>query len=53
MTNIDLDELRAVTGGASATPLLLPKPFTPPANMGGPKYSAAWWDLVRSRGVFK
>jgi hypothetical protein len=26
---------------------------TPTPNLGGPKYSAAWWDLVRARGLAK
>jgi hypothetical protein len=36
------DKLRDVTGGAATVP-----------NMGGPKYSAQWWELVRSRGLGK
>lgn len=39
---IDSTELQAVTGGAG-------KVHFP--NMGGPKYSAAWWELVRARGL--
>jgi hypothetical protein len=64
---IDPEQLEHVAGGASPAPaqsaplqlpapqqqLALPKPFTPPPGMGGPKYSAAWWDLVRARGLFK
>jgi hypothetical protein len=26
---------------------------TPTPNMGAPKYSAAWWDQVRARGLAK
>jgi hypothetical protein len=61
LASIDPQRLDDVAGGAGPAPfqqtpvqqpLLLPKPFTPPPQ-GGPKYSAAWWDLVRARGIFK
>jgi hypothetical protein len=67
--SIDPQQLDVVQGGAgpapvqpapASPPLLLPKPFTPvapkpftPPPQGGPKYSAAWWDIVRARGLFK
>ncbi|HEY5936840.1 MAG TPA: hypothetical protein VIU61_19460 [Kofleriaceae bacterium] len=38
---IDVVVLRTVAGGLAA----------PMPNMGAPKYSAAWWDIVRSRGL--
>ena len=43
LEEIDTQRLRDVTGGLAA----------PMPNMGAPKYSAAWWDLVRSRGLAK
>lgn len=39
MQTIDPLVLSSVTGG------------TQYPNMGAPKYSAAWWDLVRARGL--
>ena len=65
LLSIDHDALAHVDGGQLAAPvqapvrapvqleLPLPKPFTAPPNMGFPKYSAGWWDLVRARGLFK
>jgi hypothetical protein len=44
---IDSNELHAATGGAGA----IQAPIVPMPNMGAPKYSAAWWDFVRSRGL--
>lgn len=41
--SIDLKSLDAVTGGEGA-PVSIGS-----INMGPPKYSAAWWDFVRSR----
>ena len=43
---LSLDQLATVTGGVNA-------PLTPMPNMGAPKYSAAWWDIVRARGLSK
>jgi len=40
---IETTELRTVAGGLAA----------PMPNMGAPKYSAAWWDIVRARGLEK
>jgi len=40
---IETIELRTVVGGLCA----------PMPNMGAPKYSAAWWDIVRARGLEK
>jgi hypothetical protein len=40
---IETTELRIVVGGLAA----------PMPNMGAPKYSAAWWDIVRARGLEK
>ena len=45
LREINSTVLRDVTGGAAAA---IPTP-----NMGAPKYSAAWWDLVRASGNFK
>ena len=45
--SIDPASLRDICGGACA-PAPVPMP-----NMGAPKYSAAWWDLVRARGLEK
>jgi len=45
MKQLDLATLTLVTGGAQTQ--------TPMPNMGAPKYSAAWWDLVRARGLGK
>ncbi|HEY1546728.1 MAG TPA: hypothetical protein VGG28_02855 [Kofleriaceae bacterium] len=42
--SIDLQALSTVTGGADAAPISIGS-----INMGPPKYSAAWWDFVRSR----
>jgi hypothetical protein len=44
---IQPDQLRDVTGGAGALAPVAPRL----PNMGAPKYSAAWWDLVRARGL--
>lgn len=38
---IEIVTLRTVVGGLA----------TPMPNMGAPKYSAAWWDIVRARGL--
>jgi hypothetical protein len=40
--SIDLKELSTVTGGAGVVDI-------GSINMGPPKYSAAWWDFVRTR----
>ena len=44
---LSLDQLATVIGGAKAPTA----PLRPLPNMGAPKYSAAWWDIVRSRGL--
>lgn len=38
-------KLKDVAGGVGEV-----KPLQPTPNMGFPKYSAGWWDIVRSRG---
>ena len=40
--SIDLKSLETITGGAGAVDI-------GSINMGPPKYSAAWWDFVRTR----
>jgi hypothetical protein len=47
LLEISSDQLAAVIGGATTAP----RPIVPMPNMGAPKYSAAWWDIVRSRGL--
>ncbi|MEO8704195.1 MAG: hypothetical protein ABI867_29350 [Kofleriaceae bacterium] len=49
---IDCNLLDAVTGGFVVLGPT-PAPIRPMPNMGGPKYSAQWWDIVRSRGLDK
>ena len=46
MKQLDLAVLALVTGGAQTQAPLRPMP-----DMGAPKYSAAWWDIVRARGL--
>jgi hypothetical protein len=47
---IDPALLARVTGGAASLQLVQPlRPALP--DMGAPKYSAAWWDFVRARGL--
>ena len=47
---LDRDSLNVVTGGENCPPP--PKPILQPMpNMGFPKYSAGWWELVRARGL--
>jgi hypothetical protein len=52
MNPIDPELLARVTGGAASPQPLQPlRPAMP--DMGAPKYSAAWWDFVRARGLDK
>jgi len=50
MTTLTEQQLRAITGGSGYTAPV--KPIQYP-DMGAPKYSAAWWDIVRARGLDK
>ena len=43
---IKTEQLREIAGGVGGV-------LTPMPNMGAPKYSAQWWDIVRSRGIAK
>jgi hypothetical protein len=52
MTKLDKQALETITGGAGAVPVL---PLGPrlPNGQAPPKYSAPWWDAVRSGGIGK
>jgi hypothetical protein len=58
MRSIDVDLLRAVTGGVNPPAQPIQRPpyptnptFQTPPGMAPPKYSAGWWDFVRARGI--
>ncbi|HUS30717.1 MAG TPA: hypothetical protein VMZ53_19540 [Kofleriaceae bacterium] len=52
MTKLDNQSLETVTGGVAVLPIQPPGPRLP-NGQAPPKYSAPWWDAVRSSRIGK